>query len=57
MPECRLCGKNGEDLALLSANHKDMGRIMVCEGYWKELWMHMHACMHRNVYMNQHSYE
>jgi hypothetical protein len=38
MPECRLCGKNGEDLTLLSADHKDLGRIMVCEGCWKKLW-------------------
>jgi len=29
MAECRLCGKNGEDLTLLSADHKDLGRIMV----------------------------
>ena len=25
MAECRLCGKNGEDLTLLSADHKDLG--------------------------------
>jgi hypothetical protein len=38
MAECRLCGKNGEDLTLLSANHKDLGQIMVCEECWKKLW-------------------
>jgi hypothetical protein len=38
MVECRLCGKNGEDLALLSADHKDLGRVMVCAECWKRLW-------------------
>ena len=38
MAECRICGKNGEDLTLLSANHKDLGQIMVCEECWKKLW-------------------
>jgi hypothetical protein len=38
MAECRLCKKNGEDLTLLSANHKDHGQIMVCEECWKKLW-------------------
>jgi len=38
MGECKLCGKNGEDLTLLSANHKDLGQIMVCEECWKKLW-------------------
>ena len=36
--KCELCGKNGEDLTLLSADHKDRGRIMVCEECWKKLW-------------------
>jgi len=38
MGECKLCGKNSEDLTLLSANHKDLGQIMVCEECWKKLW-------------------
>ena len=38
MPECKLCGKNGEDLTLLSASHKDLGQVMVCEECWKKLW-------------------
>ncbi len=36
--ECKLCGKNGEGLTLVSADHKDLGRIMVCEKCWKKLW-------------------
>jgi len=38
MGKCKICGKNGEDLTLLSANHKEFGRIMVCEECWKKLW-------------------
>ena len=37
MAEFRLYGKNGEDLTLLSADHKDLRRIMVCEECWKKL--------------------
>ena len=35
---CELCGKRGEDLSLLSANHKDFGQIMVCRDCWIELY-------------------
>jgi len=38
MGKCKLCGKNGEDLTLRSANHKELGRIMVCDECWKRLW-------------------
>jgi len=38
MGKCKLCGKNGEDLTLISASHKDLGRIMVCDECWKKLW-------------------
>jgi len=38
MEECKLCGKNGEDLSLLSANHKEIGKIMVCRECWVKLY-------------------
>jgi len=38
MSECKLCGKNDENLTLLSADHKDLGQIMVCSQCWKKLW-------------------
>jgi predicted SprT family Zn-dependent metalloprotease len=38
MGECKLCGRNGEDLTLRSADHKDLGRIMVCSDCWRKLW-------------------
>jgi len=38
MGKCKLCGKNGEALTLISASHKDLGRIMVCDECWKKLW-------------------
>ena len=38
MGQCKLCGRNGENLTLLSANHKDLGHIMVCQECWKKLW-------------------
>jgi len=38
MGECRLCGKNGEDLSLLSANHKEFGYISVCQECWVKLY-------------------
>lgn len=37
MGECKLCGKNGEELTLLSANHRDLGQIMVCRECWIKL--------------------
>lgn len=39
MGECKLCVKNGEDLPLLQANHKDLGQIMVCRECWKKPWV------------------
>ncbi|ODS35472.1 hypothetical protein BEH94_06515 [Candidatus Altiarchaeales archaeon WOR_SM1_SCG] len=38
MEECKLCGKTGEDLSLLSANHKELGRMMVCQECWVKLY-------------------
>jgi len=38
MGECKLCGKNGEDLSLLSADHKKLGSIMVCRECWAKLY-------------------
>jgi predicted SprT family Zn-dependent metalloprotease len=38
MGQCKLCGKDGENLTLTSADHKDLGRIMVCTECWKKLY-------------------
>jgi ribosome-binding protein aMBF1 (putative translation factor) len=38
MGKCELCGKNGDDLSLLSANHKDRGYVMVCRDCWVKLY-------------------
>ena len=38
MEECKLCGKKGNDLSLYSANHKDLGQIMVCQECWVKLY-------------------
>jgi len=38
MGECKLCEKNGEDLSLLSATHKELGKIMVCQECWVKLY-------------------
>jgi len=38
MSACKLCGKKGEDLSLLSANHKELGNIMVCQECWVKLY-------------------
>ncbi|MGD8545909.1 MAG: hypothetical protein PVH12_07015 [Candidatus Bathyarchaeota archaeon] len=38
MRKCKICGKNGKDLSLLSVNHKELGRVMVCQECWKKLW-------------------
>ena len=38
MNECGLCGKKGEDLSLLSASHKELGRIMICRECWVKLY-------------------
>ena len=36
--KCDLCGNNGEDLSLLSANHKELGWIKVCGDCWGKLY-------------------
>ena len=36
--ECEICGKRGEDLSRLSANHKELGLIMVCQECWVSLY-------------------
>ena len=41
MEECKLCGKNGEDISLFSANHKELGSIMVCDECWRKLYEKM----------------
>ena len=38
MVECKLCRKNGENLSLLSADHKELGHIMVCRDCWVKLY-------------------
>ena len=38
LQKCDLCEKSGEDLSLLSANHKECGWIMVCRDCWTELY-------------------
>ena len=38
MDECELCKKKEEDLTLLSVNHSDLGRLMVCQACWATLY-------------------
>ncbi len=38
MEKCSLCGKNGDDLTLLEARHKELGRIKICGECWEKLW-------------------
>ena len=38
MGKCELCGKNGKELSLFSANHKELGQIMVCQECWVNLY-------------------
>jgi hypothetical protein len=40
--ECELCGKRGEDLSRFSANHKELGLIMVCQNCWVKLYEDNH---------------
>jgi len=42
MNKCDLCKKRGENLSLLSANHKEHGRIMVCRNCWVTLYSENH---------------
>ena len=36
--KCGICKRDDEDLSLLSANHKDLGWIMVCNDCWRKLY-------------------
>jgi hypothetical protein len=38
LKKCDFCEKSGEDLSLLSANHKEYGWIMVCRDCWVNLY-------------------
>jgi hypothetical protein len=38
MRQKKIFGKNDEKTTLISANHKDLGRIKVCSECWKKLW-------------------
>ena len=35
---CDCCDKHGEDLSLLSANHKEKGWVKVCKECWTTLY-------------------
>ena len=36
--KCDLCERSDEDLSLLSANHKDLGWIKICNDCWSKLY-------------------
>jgi len=38
MGKCDICGKNGKDLTLLGANHKELGYVKVCSDCWEKLY-------------------
>jgi len=38
MGKCDICGKNGPELSLLGANHKEMGSIYICSDCWTILY-------------------
>ena len=38
MGVCALCSNGGEGTSLLEANHKELGRIMVCRDCWRDLY-------------------
>jgi hypothetical protein len=38
MVKCDVCGKNGKDLTLLSAIHKELGHIQICRECWTKLY-------------------
>jgi hypothetical protein len=38
MGKCDICGKNGEDLSLIGANHKKLGNIKICSECWEKLY-------------------
>jgi len=38
MGKCEICGKEGEDLSLIWADHKDLGYITICQDCWRKLY-------------------
>lgn len=38
MGECALCSRSGDDISLLTANHKELGRVKVCQDCWTKLY-------------------
>ena len=38
MGVCDLCSNGGEDVSLLAASHKELGRIKVCRDCWQKLY-------------------
>ena len=38
MGTCDICGKNGPELSLLGAEHKEMGHIHICSDCWANLY-------------------
>ncbi|MBS7643777.1 hypothetical protein KEJ26_04320 [Candidatus Bathyarchaeota archaeon] len=38
MASCQICGKTGNDLSLLYANHKELGYIGVCRECWAKMY-------------------
>ena len=43
MGKCDICGKNGPELSLLGAEHKEMGHIHICSDCWTNLY-NKNAC-------------
>ena len=38
MSECKLCEKKEEGLSLLSAHHKELGHVWICQDCWVKLY-------------------
>ena len=38
MGECALCSKSGDNVGLLTANHKELGLLKVCQDCWTKLY-------------------
>ncbi len=36
MDKCEICGKNGENVSLLYAAHRELGNIWLCSECWKK---------------------
>lgn len=51
--ECELCGKSEEDLSRLSANHKKLGLLMVCQDCWVRLYNENHMVSNSTSGSNQ----